>query len=284
MLDKDFKDLLNHVTDLVISDHETDGRPALVPGGRPILVAGLEQVLVNWDDLGEYLRQIASRQKWAFRHHRPLADAELEAVLAGGLDAMDDPTLARLALDPVALTDLSEEIDERMPAAWWDAMARDGEALMREHGRTIPVNLIDEFEPELVEALGIGGEVKVGLAAPQRSWRFERRPEGCSWHAGSPADVSGEMAIVEAEWRAPGPIRVAVFGFLRLGPGFTVEARWTDLHGDVRAESRIVDTIALIDLDCSQPTGPRRGDRLEVRHLRTSTPDGWDVRLAFEFD
>src|SRR5262245_42533757 len=94
---------LADVTDLIISDHETAGRPVLPAGARPRLEAALERLLVDRDALHGHIRTLQRQLGRNFRHRLPLSEAATAAVAERGLAALDDVALAVLLLNPVAL-------------------------------------------------------------------------------------------------------------------------------------------------------------------------------------
>jgi hypothetical protein len=132
------KTFLKTLDDLVISDRETAGRPVLPPGSREQVQEALEQALVNWQALQAHFGELQKRLGRQFRHSQPLTTEQAELIIMHGVGALDEAALAALALNPVALYSLYDEIDERMPESWWKAMERDGRGLLKEHGCRIP--------------------------------------------------------------------------------------------------------------------------------------------------
>jgi hypothetical protein len=72
-----------------------------------------------------------------FRHHRLLPEPLALAIGRHGLDALPSDELARLALNPYALWDLADLIEETLPDYWLDRMEDRGGELMRELGITL---------------------------------------------------------------------------------------------------------------------------------------------------
>jgi hypothetical protein len=118
---------------------------------------------------------------------------------------------------------------------------------------------------------------------PLRRWRYRARPEDFEWPAGRPDEVSGQTALIEAEWYASGNLVVGVTGFLRLGRGAALAVRWLAADAAVRSTGQVVDSIAAVELVDGPPEGPQSGDLLELHHTWQSSAGGWDVRLASKF-
>jgi hypothetical protein len=256
-----------------------------------VLEAELTRVLTDPDRLHEHIRYLARR---LVRHLHPLdiLDESLtEVVLDGGLAVLDDATLARLTLDPIALAGLADEIEERQPPAWAETLREDGEELLRKHGRAIP---------SLEEVLGRppdGGllgtrrpaEVLVGALNQDEetvtSWRFLRPAAECEWLVGAAGTTGDTAALVEAEWRGDeGLLLVRVDGLLRQGPGSRVEVSWKAEDGSLVGSGELVDQFGLVRLSSPLKQAPRSGQRLEVRNLWRPTPGtGWEVRVVLVF-
>jgi hypothetical protein len=127
-------DLMN---DLILADAGDNG-PPLPPGARAGVEAALVRALLDPDRLNDHIRHLQRRLGTEFRHREPLDEATTEAVLRGGLATLDDGALARLALNPIALTALADEIEERQPCGWAEALRAAGLELLRAHGRAVP--------------------------------------------------------------------------------------------------------------------------------------------------
>ena len=135
---------LADITDLVISDQETEGRPAMPEGARPRAVEALGRLVVDRVALSGHFEELSRRLHRQFRHTKPLPDEQVGAVLERGLEALDDAALAALALNPIALCDLADqidirlcgEVDEVLSDVWMDILVQGGrESLLQEYGR-----------------------------------------------------------------------------------------------------------------------------------------------------
>jgi hypothetical protein len=123
--------------DLIVADAGANG--LLLPAdARPLLEAALNQILIDPDRLASHIRLLQKELGSRFRHREVLDETTSEAVLHGGLAVLDDTALACLALNPIALAALADEIEDRQPGAWTEALRQDGLELLRAHGRTIP--------------------------------------------------------------------------------------------------------------------------------------------------
>jgi hypothetical protein len=78
--------------------------------------------------------QPSSPTETVFRHHQLLPEQLALDVGQRGLAALDAAQLARLALNPFALWDLADLIEETLPDYWLDRMEVRGGELMREMG------------------------------------------------------------------------------------------------------------------------------------------------------
>jgi hypothetical protein len=123
--------LRSELHELILSDRKTGGRHVLLPDSRARLREALEQALVDWRALHEHIRLLQEQLGKDFRHTEPLADEVTEHVLAERLDVLTDADLAALALNPVALYALHQELYERLPESWWPQIHRHGRELQK---------------------------------------------------------------------------------------------------------------------------------------------------------
>jgi hypothetical protein len=251
-----------YLADLLISEHQTGGAPRLPPGGRGPLRAALRRLLVNRPLLDEHVRYLHQALAGQFRH-RELPAAKAERLMEHGVKALDDGALAALLLNPVALYALSEEVAERMPAAWLRPLEEEGRRLLASRGRAVPA---------FVAPPGVGGPAQEQRpAAAGRRWRFEVRPAECGWW-GTGGPERGPAAV-EVSWEEGVGLRVRVSGFLRPGPGAGLHVRWQTAAGAARAEGWApagADGLLLL-----APDGPGAGDRLLLRC--EAGAEGWGV-------
>jgi hypothetical protein len=120
------------------ADQNPSNGSSLPPGARPALDSAFTRMLVNPERLNEHIRYLQKEQGTPFPHQEPLDEATIEAVVRDGLTVLDDAALARLVLNPVALAALADEIEERQPTGWAEALRDDGLELLRAQGRTVP--------------------------------------------------------------------------------------------------------------------------------------------------
>lgn len=96
--------------------------------------AWFERILVSRDALHAHIRLLQQlRQASAPGQPGPADEPEGEILFAGA-SVLDDTTMASLLLSPASLYELHDQITETLPAAWLEVMAREGQALAREHG------------------------------------------------------------------------------------------------------------------------------------------------------
>jgi hypothetical protein len=250
-----------YLADLLISEHQTGGEPRLPPGGRGPLRAALRRLLVNRPLLDEHVRFLHQALAGQFRHRELLPAVQAEGLLEHGVKALDDGALAALLLNPVALHALSEDVAERLPAAWLPALEEEGRRLLASQGRAVPA---------FVAPAGVGGAAQ-GRGPADRRWRFEVRPGECGWWgAGGP---ERGPAAVEVIWHEGVGLRVRVSGFLAPEPGAVLHVRWQTGEGAARAEGWA--PAGADGLTLAGPDGPGAGDRLLLRC--EAGAEGWGV-------
>jgi hypothetical protein len=279
-------DLLN---DLLIAAAPGHG-PPLFPGRRPALEAELTRTLADPERLHDHIRFLGKQLVGHFPSLDLLDESLTEAVLQGGLAVLDDVTLARLALDPVALAGLADEIEERQPPGWAETLREDGEGLLRRHGRSVPSleEVLDQHRKDALRRTRRPAEVLVGALNQDEetvtSWRFARLAAECEWLGGTAA-AGDAAALVEAEWRGDeGLLLVSVGGLLRQGPGSRVEVSWRTAEGGLVGSGELVDQIGLVKLASPMKQAPRSGQCLEVRNVWRPTPGtGCEVRVVLAF-
>ncbi len=122
---------------LIHSDKETAGQPTLAPGSSPPLLEWLRRILVDRDALRVHIQFLTERLDSRFRHDQPLGDEEIEIAVHGGLFLLPEGVVARLALNPVALRDLADEMRAQYPSPEPADTDKIGRRLMDELGLTI---------------------------------------------------------------------------------------------------------------------------------------------------
>jgi hypothetical protein len=279
--------LSKHIADLILADHETGGHPVLPKSSRDDLIQILTRILINWDAMHTYIRALG---KNSFRHSELLPEEQAEALITRGPEALDDASLAALLLNPVALYDLYDQLDERLPEAWLEAMEQDGRAVLQEHGR-------EQFVVEDLTGSDRTGKVRepVGAgrlahtpeprppAARRFAWEFIVPPDTCEWNAGDPAAVSESTGRVIAEWSDEGYLDVAAEGFLSLGLDYTLEVEWRSAGNEVRGQGKSENDFVPVRLQPPDRQPPRAGDRFHLRHVwrpEGSEDAGWDVQFV----
>jgi hypothetical protein len=155
------------VANLLASDEATQGRPQLPPEtlelAREYLALLLMDVRVekpHFKTLQEHYRakfryplarcfwqgdpRPATEVAVGFRHNQFLAEQTAQAVAERGPGVLSADELAALLLNPYALWDLSDLIDELEPEFWRERMQQVGQALIDRHGLYIPIPGLDE--------------------------------------------------------------------------------------------------------------------------------------------
>jgi hypothetical protein len=118
---------LTDLDDLLISDHETAGRPVLPEGSRERVIRELERIVVDRERLAAHVRAIRQRLGGTLPHREVLPEEAEEAVLRSGLGALDDGALAGLAINPGALYALRHglfSLDD-VPEVWGEVIEGD---------------------------------------------------------------------------------------------------------------------------------------------------------------
>jgi hypothetical protein len=152
------------ITDLHLSDEQTEGHPALPPDRVGLARECLEQLLLDPTRLQKHLSTLEGLYKaqfvapsprgWrqgnnlappqpaaAFRHSALLSDPLALAVMDGGVGRLPDADLAALLLNPYALWDLDDLIHSTLPDYWLDRMEEKGVQLAQESG----IDLYEDF-------------------------------------------------------------------------------------------------------------------------------------------
>jgi hypothetical protein len=86
---------------------------------------------------GVHIQFLTERLASRFRHDQPLNDEEIEIALHRGLFLLPESVIARLALNPVALRDLADEMRAQYPLPEPADTDKIGRRLMDELGLTI---------------------------------------------------------------------------------------------------------------------------------------------------
>jgi hypothetical protein len=81
----------------------------------PISRAELERILVSRRQLRIYFWNLQEGPRRAPQGSQLLPQSQVDEILTRGLDARDDDELDAVALNPIALHDLYDEISERLP-------------------------------------------------------------------------------------------------------------------------------------------------------------------------
>jgi hypothetical protein len=281
----DFRDIL---VNLLVSDHETIGEP-IVPDDKISTVRdSLVFLILDADALGEHWRWLGAKDAKK-RHRSILPDDRFQNVLDGGLDVLGADELARLALNPVALSELADMVSEELPNAWLPRIQDAAAELVRRHGVTFdPVEPPDFDEGDTTaddhELLMMGS---LDEGRPERpSWKFTLSAEDCRWEPGLPADLDEDVARVLVERdETTGSLTVSPEGFMGVGVLSEVEVAWTSDDGVLRATGRVVDNFVPVLLQPFDPAPPAAGDRLEItkRSRPTAASPGWAVHATLTF-
>lgn len=131
---------------LYASDRESGGAPAIQAGERDQALDWLRRALVEFDSLDQHFgllqklyaspfqyprprrdawnlqQPVEAPSKSSFTHATELDDELVTAVLDKGVDCLSDDDLAQLLLNPFALFDLFDCIDDVQPDYWIDAI------------------------------------------------------------------------------------------------------------------------------------------------------------------
>ena len=113
-------DFKNALTDLVLDDGL--GRVPTVSGeSRSVVQSGLERAIVDTPSLRDYLGYLDHnhRVRHPFKHSELLSSERVVQILADGLDSLTNAELAELALSPLQLMDISDQLGEQEPSKHW---------------------------------------------------------------------------------------------------------------------------------------------------------------------
>lgn len=127
MMDRQQRPVLTDLDDLLISDHETAGRPVLPAGSRERMIRELERIVVDRDRLVAHVQSLQQRLGGALPSRGLLPEDVEEDALRDGLGALDDGALAALALSPGALCALRSGLFgmDDVPEVWWEVIEGD---------------------------------------------------------------------------------------------------------------------------------------------------------------
>lgn len=120
------------------SDELTGGDPSLPEDSRDSWIAWFHTVMTDRETLCEHIRFLQQLGLASLRHTGLPEEKQTEAFLNDGPEALDDKQLARLILNPVALSIFQDEIYRELPAAWIDAIIQKGEELIEKENICIP--------------------------------------------------------------------------------------------------------------------------------------------------
>jgi hypothetical protein len=153
------RDLL---TDLRISDQETDGRPRLPLDRVPFAREWLARVLVDGRPLVAHLALLQElygakfrtpeprrfrpeggrppvQPPAGFRHNQLLPEETAQAIVERGPEVLTDDELAPLLLNPLALSDVADLVNALLPAYWLPRMEEVGRQLIAEYDLALAV-------------------------------------------------------------------------------------------------------------------------------------------------
>lgn len=210
-----FNDLL---VNLNIDDNTPGKTITVTPETRDLVQTGLERTLIDVDAMRAYLRQLdAMKLPRPLKHDELLPDGEVADILKQGLADFSDEALAALALNPLAMLDLRDRLeDEELSEHWWSVATRfNPETAAIEKVFEARADELDQIvagktrsrDPALVPFDQIGDESQEGAppAPGQRSWYVSVPLEGAEWLSISDAERVAELRQatldVEFTWK-----------------------------------------------------------------------------------
>lgn len=165
------------IRNLFESDRRLNGEPVVAQSERPVILGWLRRVLIEFAALERHvtlLQQLYAsrfsyprprRDRWdvdqplqepadsQFTHDEPLPDDRVLAILNEGVDTLDGEELARLTLNPVALFDLYDCIDEVQPDYWLNVTHDFVKARAPESASRLTPKATESHEPEAASSL-----------------------------------------------------------------------------------------------------------------------------------
>jgi hypothetical protein len=257
---------------LTMTARRGDSGVGPVADGQPdvVLVKELERAILERDYLDGYLEWIETN---LFARDYPRFEADealLARALASGLGQLDRERLHRLALDPIAVLGLREQVLEAMPEYWWNRMKE----LSHGYGDGATA---EEFWQGLMSRLDRQPARKARRPAAVGSFRYgdpETPPAsiGKCWTVELPV----EGALMEFTQRGVGHtniLEVRLFGALRLSSSVRCTARLVNRDG--KEVSRSVNAGHVLTLPL--PSQDVSGLRLECDWSK-----GGDLHWRFE--
>src|SRR5262249_19859222 len=103
------------------------------------------------------------------RHNQLAEETVVDVVLNQGVQVLNDSILATLLLNPVALYELAEAIQEQMPDVWVPLLIRQGQRLLQAAGLSV-ADLLRKGAREAVPAILDNRDSAVQLLAGLRDW------------------------------------------------------------------------------------------------------------------
>lgn len=202
-------------------DADRDGVAQFAPGGRAEAEAWLRVALVDFEALQLHIALLSElyaspiflprprRDRWdtggyttdelpgVFPHSGPLPDERVTAVCDVGLSALSDLEMAGLMLNPYALFDLYDVIDEVMPEAWLSALHTVARTVEVKSADRVPRSRRRSILPALAALIAgvvVGG---FGLLGIQRVNEGARSTASASFRAADArGGVGGQLQAV----------------------------------------------------------------------------------------
>ncbi|MBL8722795.1 MAG: hypothetical protein JNK49_02050 [Planctomycetes bacterium] len=245
---------------------------------RQQLVAYLDTVVVDPESVMAHLRYVRKALKGQKTPVCELSEVITEKFLEQGADALSDEQLVSVLLDPLAMMGLHDDVDERVPPHFEDAMVASARAYLADLG-VEPVRPWLPAAPELElagapELASTRGMDAAEAAQGQKKWLV--RGHHVRWRKGSEAllgkDGIPSTATVTADWDAKERcLVVRLAGFLAPGKGSAASVVVLDAQGVVLAEAGSK-TLSMLKLS----TSTSRADVhcIRVEHVRGGF---WDI-------
>lgn len=115
---------------VVRSDRDSNGHPSFDVSKRGLLERRLESAIVNPKIMNEHVRFLVGSLD-RFRHVDLLAEEEEKQVLAGGLGALSESSLARFCINPIGLYGFRDAVEHELPDFWIEVIEKDGVAMLK---------------------------------------------------------------------------------------------------------------------------------------------------------
>ncbi len=230
----------------------------------------LEHLLVSFDDLREYVIVLNERFDGHFSCWVGLPPRKLDAVFDLGLEGLGEQDLMLLAVNPVALLQLSNEIYQRLPAIWMNPISLAGQRFWVESEAEQNADQQQQHRPSCTREAQRLAEGMAAGDGPTLDWSFCVPSDQIQLLKTTPTIgnvLQGEVYRVHACWHVGGRVLEVNFEpeYCR-GPQTLLSVVWCNAAGQRLAAGQAENSWDPVRLAASSGQ-PQPGDQLEIRNV-----------------